>query len=93
MGVPTVTLVGRHHASRVGLSLLTHAGLDMFVAYEPQEYIDKAVSFAGQWAALETLRRSLRASLLDSALCDAQRLSRDLAQAFRAMWRQYCKRQ
>jgi protein O-GlcNAc transferase len=90
MGVPTVTLVGQHHASRVGLSLMTRAGLEMFVAHDSNEYVDKAVSFAGQWSALGTLRRSLRASLLDSGLCDARRIGHGLSQAYRAMWRKHC---
>jgi len=93
MGVPTVTLVGQHHASRVGLSLLTRAGLDMFVAHDPNEYVDRAVSFAGQWSSLDTLRRSLRAALLQSGLCDAHKIGQGLAQAYRAMWRKYCKMQ
>ena len=93
MGVPTVTLVGQHHASRVGLSLLTRAGLGMFVARDPNEYVDKAVSFAGQWSALDTLRRSLRATLLGSGLCDAHKIGQGLAQAYRAMWRKYCTAQ
>ena len=91
MGVPTLNLVGQHHASRVGLSLLTRAGLDVFVAHDPQAYVDKAVSFAGQWTALDTLRGSLRASLLGSDLCNARRIGRDIAQAYRAMWRRVCK--
>ncbi len=90
MGVPTVTLVGQHHASRVGLSLLTRAGLGMFVAQGSDEYVDKAVSFAGQWRALDARRRSLRATLLDSGLCDARRIGQGLTQAYRAMWRKYC---
>ena len=93
MGVPTVTLVGQHHASRVGLSLLTRAGLDTFVAQGASEYVDKAVSFARQWQALDTLRRSLRATLLDSGLCDARKIGHGLTQAYRAMWRKYCRGQ
>ncbi len=93
MGVPTVTLVGQHHASRVGLSLLARAGLDAFVAQDANEYVDKAVSFASQWHALDTLRRSLRATLLDSGLCNAHKIGQGLTQAYRAMWRKYCRGQ
>ena len=38
MGVPVVTLAGRTHASRVGVSLLSHAGLAEWVASTPGEF-------------------------------------------------------
>jgi protein O-GlcNAc transferase len=39
MGVPTVTLAGQTHVSRVGASLLQNAGLPELVARDPTEYI------------------------------------------------------
>src|SRR6185436_1557077 len=39
MGVPVVALAGRHHASRVGASLLHAVGLPGLVADSPDEYV------------------------------------------------------
>ena len=90
MGVPTISLIGRHHASRVGLSLLHQVGMEVFVAREADEYVEKAVSFSQQLDALAAIRGSLRAAMLDSSLCDARQMGRSVAQALRSMWRRWC---
>ena len=56
MGVPVVTLTGKTHASRVGLSLLTNLGLAELAAGSEDEYVKKAAAMTG----LEELRPSLR---------------------------------
>jgi predicted O-linked N-acetylglucosamine transferase (SPINDLY family) len=93
MGVPTLTLVGHHHASRVGQSLLHRLGLEAFVATSPDEYLNKAVSFSRQMDDLATIRRTLRPLMLASPLCDAGRLCRHLEAAFRQMWLDWSRRQ
>ena len=90
MGVPTVSLIGRHHASRVGLSLLTRVGLEVFAAAGARQYVAKAVAFAGQLDALATIRRSLRNMMLHSPLCDGKAYARDVESAYRTMWRAWC---
>ena len=89
MGVPTLTLVGSHHCSRVGYSLLHQVGLEAFVASTPDEYLNKAVSCAGQLDHLAVIRRSLRPMMLASPLCDARGLAQGLEKAFRWMWQQW----
>jgi len=91
MGVPTVSLIGSHHASRVGLSLLTRVGLEVFTASTAEEYITKAVAFASQRDHLATIRRSARAMMLNSPLCDGKAYARGVEAAYRQMWRQWCR--
>ncbi len=93
MGVPSVTLVGRHHASRVGLSLLTRVGLEVFAAQTAAEYVAKAVAFAKEPANLAVIRRSLRHLMATGPLCNATAYCRDVEAAYRTMWRTWCATQ
>jgi predicted O-linked N-acetylglucosamine transferase (SPINDLY family) len=60
MGVPTITLAGETHASRVGLSLLTRVGLEEWVATTPVEYGRLAARHAANVRKLCQLRGNLR---------------------------------
>src|SRR5207247_20642 len=83
MGVPVVTLTGQMHAGRVGVSILTHAGLSAWIAQTPDQYIRIARDLAGDPQHLNAIRVSLRQTLLSSPLGDAARLTKDLEQAYR----------
>ncbi|MCH8219652.1 MAG: hypothetical protein IH892_23110, partial [Planctomycetes bacterium] len=91
MGVPPVTLVGEPYVSRVGLTVLTRVGLEHYAAADPAEYVAKALQSGQDLDTLAALRGSLRERLITSPLCDPTRLARDLEQAFRMMWRRWCR--
>jgi predicted O-linked N-acetylglucosamine transferase (SPINDLY family) len=71
MGVPVISLVGRHHAGRVGATLLRAAGLADWLADTPETFVAIARERAADVAGLEQLRGALRGQLAGSALCDA----------------------
>ena len=87
MGVPVLSLCGETWVACGGATLLTRVGLDVFVAHNRQEYVQKACAVAKQLDQLNTIRQSLRPLLLASPLCDCQRYARELEGAFRGMWR------
>lgn len=87
MGVPVVTLAGRAHAGRVGVSLLGAVGLPEFVATTPAEYARLASVLVADRGRLDDLRTTLRERLRTSPLCDAPSHARALEGAYRAMWR------
>jgi protein O-GlcNAc transferase len=87
MGVPVVTLAGRVHASRVGASLLSAAGLEGLVTTDPDSYVSLAASLATDSARLRSLRASLRPSLASSPLCDAGAFARRLDATLVALMR------
>jgi protein O-GlcNAc transferase len=91
MGVPVVTLAGRTHAGRVGVSLLTNAGAPELVAPDPDAYVEIASTLGTDAARLAAYRRDLRGRLARSALCDAPGFAARFGQALRAMWREYCR--
>lgn len=93
MGLPVVTLAGATHVSRVGVSLLTNAGLPDLVARDPDHYVEIARRIAGDLSALAALRAGLRGRILTSPLADGRAGARAFERAFRDMWSAWCSRQ
>ena len=90
MGVPVISLAGRTHASRVGLSLLSNIGLPELVATTPQEYIDRAVNLASNMDQLRHFRKNLRNQMAQSSLTDAKKFTAELETVYRSIWKQWC---
>ncbi|OFX08706.1 MAG: hypothetical protein A2516_04400 [Alphaproteobacteria bacterium RIFOXYD12_FULL_60_8] len=81
MGLPVVSLAGDSHLSRVGVSLLTHAGFPEWIAKTPESYVEVALDLAQDRTRLAGLRGGqMRARLTASALSDAMALVRGLIQ-------------
>jgi predicted O-linked N-acetylglucosamine transferase (SPINDLY family) len=91
MGVPVLTLAGAMSYSRFGVTLLSTLGLDGLIAPTPEAYVAKAVELANQRRELAALRAELRARMTASALCDAKAFARGVEQAYRLMWRRWCR--
>lgn len=92
MGVPTVSLAGDRHASRVGASILHAVGMDKLVARSHQEYIDKATDLALQPDRLEKIRFEMRGILQASSLCDGIRITREIEHIYRDVWSSWCSK-
>ena len=90
MGVPVVTLVGKTHAARMGLSILSAVGLTELAAYTPSEYIEISVKLANHWDRLRQLRQTMRERMQTSALMDGVGFTHQLEAAYREMWELWC---
>lgn len=90
MGIPVVSLAGRCHVSRVGASLLSCVGLPELIARSAEEYVSIAAGLAKDLPRLAELRGTLRARMRGSPLMDGKRFARDIEQAYRQMWRNWC---
>ena len=86
MGVPFVTLAGRHAAARTGASLLLNAGLPQLVAPTVDDYIAVAAALAMDLPALRRMRQGLRENLQAGPLMDAPRFARNFEAALLGMW-------
>lgn len=87
MGVPVLSLTGTSHVSRVGVSLLHHAGLaDTCLAHSAEDFVAKAVALAGDRPALGRMRNDLRAQLARSPLSDAAGYTRHVEVALQEIW-------
>jgi protein O-GlcNAc transferase len=93
MGVPVVSLGGSAPVSRAGLSQLTNLGLADLVAHSEEDYVEIAVALAGDLPRLEELRSTLRRRLKNSVLMDAPHFARQVEEAYREMWRIWCREQ
>jgi predicted O-linked N-acetylglucosamine transferase (SPINDLY family) len=71
MGVPTVTLAGNSHVSRVGASLMRAIGDEHLVANTIDEYVAIASKLASDPASLAAHRQTTRQRVNGSVLCDA----------------------
>ncbi len=90
MGVPVVSRRGDRFSGRVSESILAAIGLPELVAAGSDDYIARAIALAQDLPRLAELRRTLRQRVSGSPLCDANRFTRHLEQAYRAMWRGWC---
>lgn len=91
MGVPTITLAGRAHLSRVGVSILNNAGLPDLIADDPRQYIEIATNLARDESRRKELRSTLRSRLSSSPLLDARGFTKEIEAAYRKMWRTWCQ--
>jgi protein O-GlcNAc transferase len=88
MGVPILTLAGRSHMARVGVSLLSNVGLPELIADSPQEYVRIARDLANDLRRLGELRKGLRERMAGSPLMDAAGFAREIDAAYIQMARQ-----
>jgi predicted O-linked N-acetylglucosamine transferase (SPINDLY family) len=91
MGVPVVTLAGQTAVGRSGLSILSNIGLPDLVATSADQYIQIAADLATDPDRLKTLRSELRHRMTSSLLMDAIQFAKDIEDAYRQMWQQWCE--
>ena len=89
MGVPFVSLDGDTMISRVGGTLLKAVGLSELIAANPEEYVQKAAASVRNLSQLAERRGVLR-SRLSACVGDGSSFTKQLEQAFLAMWREWC---
>ena len=93
MGVPFVTLAGEHFVSRMGVTILTNAGLPELIARNADEYVSLAVDLALDKDRLRSLRHNLRDRVAVSPLMNQPAFARNLEAAYREMWMRWCSRE
>jgi predicted O-linked N-acetylglucosamine transferase (SPINDLY family) len=93
MGVPVVTLAGRCHAARVGVSLLSSARLETLIAGSPEEYVDIAVNLANDNELRGRMRDNLRLIFATSPLMDAVRVTREVESVYIQICEIHCHSQ
>jgi len=91
MGVPVLTLPGPSFAGRHSASHLSNVGLTDWIAESEEDYVTRAVAWAGDIDALADLRAGLRQQVAASPLCDGPRFARNFEQALVHMWSSFCQ--
>jgi len=91
MGVPVVTLAGDRFAARIGEAILTAIGHPEWIAPDQERYVAIAAGLAADPRLRRHLRGRLRQELLASPLCDPRSFAAALEDAFRRIWRDWCR--
>lgn len=90
MGVPTVTLAGKTHVARVGVSINTNVGLSDWIADDEAQYVAIAAKMAADLPKLAELRSTMRQRMIDSPLMKHVELTRNIESSYRQMWKRWC---
>jgi predicted O-linked N-acetylglucosamine transferase (SPINDLY family) len=78
MGLPTLTLsLPGPMISHQGELINKLVGNELFTTYSIDEYVDRAAELASKRSLLEGLRKTSRARMLSSPLCDAPGFCRE----------------
>jgi protein O-GlcNAc transferase len=91
LGVPTVALMGERAPSRVSGAILSVLGLQDWIAENPQQYKEIAVTKAGE--DLSALRMGLPETMRRSVIGDVKQYTGAVEVAYRELWRMWCDRQ
>jgi predicted O-linked N-acetylglucosamine transferase (SPINDLY family) len=92
MGVPVLTLAGQTLVSRVGVTILSCAGIEKdFVAHSTEQFIDIAKHWANAPQALQKARYQLRETATHSEKCHPDNIAREIERTFKQLWVQFCE--
>ena len=92
MGVPEVSIRGEMLVSRISSSYHQRLGLDAFIADTPQNYVQKAVEWAGRLDELGEIRSTLRQRLENSPMADGKAFTQAYERALYDTWVKYCNK-
>ena len=90
MGVPTLTIMGKTQPGRAGAGLLRTVGLEEFIAYEMEDFINKGFCLAQDINSLVKVRKELRLRFKQSPRGQPQIIANGLEQILRFMWQRWC---
>ncbi|MHC5673606.1 TIGR03032 family protein [Nostoc sp.] len=88
-GLPIITCIGKTFASRVAASLLTAVGLPDLITNNLEQYEQLAIHLAHSPTALPEIKQRLAQNRTTYPLFDTPRFTRNLEQAYFAMWEIY----
>ncbi len=91
-GVPVVTLAGRTHAGRVGVSLLHATGAPEWIAPDEDAYLDLAAGLCAKGPRPRAERLALRERVRGSELLDHADHALAVEAVYDRLWRDWCAR-
>ncbi len=89
VGVPVVTLMGRHFASRVSASLLNALGLPELITRDLDGYQNLALSLIYSKGARDSMAKRIAVNRSRMPLFDTSRFVRHIEKAYRKMWQRH----
>lgn len=92
-GVPVISMMGTHFASRVSASLLTTFGLPELIARNESEYYHLILEHSQNANKLQDLKNKVLHCKQSTSLYDTRKFVSHLEQAYQAMWKNYQAKQ
>jgi predicted O-linked N-acetylglucosamine transferase (SPINDLY family) len=86
MGVPLVSLQGTYNGGTISSTALRDMGRAEWTAYSVEEYVAKACALADDVDLRRQLRKTQRARMAASPVCDYRALARDIETALEQMY-------
>ena len=90
MGVPVITRMGQHHASRVGASILTAVGCSELIADTDESFVEGVNCLAEDKVKIKQMRVTMRQQLQGSVLYNAKQFTAELESSYLDMWESWC---
>ncbi|MFS8904789.1 methyltransferase domain-containing protein [Synechococcus sp. O70.2] len=82
MGVPVLTLVGRHYYGRMSYSLLKNVGLEDCITWSVEEFIERGIQLGNNPERLAKAKQTIRDSYHRSIVWDPKRLAKAMERVF-----------
>lgn len=88
MGVPVITKVGDTHPQRLSYSIINNIGVDLddCIAFDEDEYVERAVALASKPERLSELRRTIPEAMKKGILCDPIRFTAQMESVLIEAW-------
>ncbi|OGC49200.1 hypothetical protein A2W32_01835 [candidate division WWE3 bacterium RBG_16_37_10] len=89
VGVPVITIKGKHFASRVSTSMLNAIGLPELVTNDLKQYEDLAVALATDPFKLNKIKAKIKKNIKTKPLFNTEIYTRNLEKAYTVIWKKY----
>ena len=76
--------------SRAGAAIISHMGLDAFVATDDDDFVNKGKFIADNILFLATLRLGMRTRMANSPMGQPEIIAKGLENGLRTMWQRWC---
>lgn len=90
MGVPTLTIAGDSMQGRGSVAWLSQLGVTQYIARDPDDFVQRALTLSEDLDALSQLRSVLRERCLNATAIQPAIVAASLSTALRTMWRRWC---
>jgi len=91
MGLPVITLLGKHFTSRQASGLLTAIGMPELITHSPKEYEALAIELGTNPKKYKKIKAKLIANKKTYPLFDTPRFVKNLETAYQKIWKLYLK--
>ena len=90
MCIPLVTRVGKQFSARNSYTMMMNAGIPEGIAWTDAEYVEWGIRLGKDRALRQDIASRLKASRQTAPLWNGEKFTRDMENAYRQMWENFC---